>query len=48
VCDVFIANRAMKVRGGQPDQPVLEGVPPATVERVTRDYGSAMGLLQMK
>ncbi|MET0660492.1 MAG: 3-hydroxyacyl-CoA dehydrogenase NAD-binding domain-containing protein [Steroidobacteraceae bacterium] len=47
VCHGFIANRAMAARGREADTLVLEGTSPQDIDRVIRDYGFAMGPLQM-
>ncbi|MET0987378.1 MAG: 3-hydroxyacyl-CoA dehydrogenase NAD-binding domain-containing protein [Steroidobacteraceae bacterium] len=47
VCHGFIANRAMAVRGREADALILEGTAPQDIDRVIRDYGFAMGPLQM-
>ncbi|MBB3862649.1 3-hydroxyacyl-CoA dehydrogenase [Novosphingobium hassiacum] len=47
VCDGFIANRAMRARGDQADQLVLEGTPLEAVDQAACGYGFAMGPFQM-
>jgi 3-hydroxyacyl-CoA dehydrogenase len=47
VCEGFIANRAMKMRGRQADAMILEGTRPEAIDRAAYQYGFAMGPFQM-
>ncbi|WP_313802199.1 3-hydroxyacyl-CoA dehydrogenase NAD-binding domain-containing protein [Sphingobium sp.] len=47
VCDGFIANRLMARRGETADRLILNGPPPADIDRVMVDYGFPMGPFQM-
>ena len=47
VCDGFIANRLMRVRGEQADAMILEGTKIADIDKAVYDYGFAVGPFQM-
>lgn len=47
VCNGFIANRIMAHRSRQAEAVLLEGTPPADIDRAMYDYGFAMGPFQM-
>jgi 3-hydroxyacyl-CoA dehydrogenase len=47
VCFGFIANRIMAKRTIQAEQMVIEGVPPARIDKVGTDYGFAVGSFGM-
>ena len=47
VCDGFIANRVMSVRGKQADEMILEGTKLVDIDKAVFDYGFAVGPFQM-
>jgi 3-hydroxyacyl-CoA dehydrogenase len=47
VCDGFIANRLMRVRGEQADAMILEGTKIEDIDRAMYEYGFAVGPFQM-